>query len=103
MPRETLPQVLTANHLIEGDVVYMATNGGWVRGLQQAQVFADPDAAQAALVSAQARSLEVVGCYLADVRVTAQGPNQTIEPAHFREDFRRRGPSNYAHGKQAAA
>ena len=99
MPRETLPQVVTANHLIEGDVVYLASNGQWVRGLQQAQVFADPEQAQAALAQAAARSHEVVGCYLADVRVSAQGP----APAHFREDFRSRGPSNYAHGKQAAA
>jgi hypothetical protein len=27
----------------------------------------------------------------------ANGP----EPTHFREAFRTRGPSNYAHGKQA--
>ena len=99
MSRETLPKVVTANHLVEGDVVYLGANGSFVRALSQAQVFADPDAAEAALKSVQARSLEVVGCYLADVRLTPQGP----EPAHFREDFRRRGPSNYAHGKQAAA
>lgn len=99
MSRETLPSVVTANHLIEGDVVYLSASGAFVRTLAQAQVFTDPLAAEAALKATQARSLEVVGCYLADVRVTAQG----TEPAHFREDFRRRGPSNYAHGKQAAA
>ena len=32
-----------------------------------------------------------------DVRIGPDGP----EPAHFREAFRTRGPSNYPHGKQA--
>jgi len=38
-----------------------------------------------------------VGVYLAEVQPGPNGP----EPAHFREDFRRTGPSNYPHGKQA--
>jgi hypothetical protein len=38
----------------------------------------------------------VVGAYLADARGALNGP----EPVHFRESFRARGPSNYAHGKQ---
>ena len=32
-----------------------------------------------------------------DVTISENGP----EPTHFREDFRRTGPSNYHHGKQA--
>jgi len=48
-------------------------------------------------LQAQARSREIVGAYLADVRPGPDGP----EPAHFREDFRRKGPSNRFHGKQA--
>jgi hypothetical protein len=99
MSRAPKTQVVTANALIEGDVVYLAAGDNWTRHLTQAQVFADPELAEAALKAASKRDAEVVGCYLAEVRQTAQG----IEPAHFREDFRRRGPSNYAHGKQAAA
>ncbi|MFN4100575.1 MAG: DUF2849 domain-containing protein [Pararhodobacter sp.] len=99
MPRAPETQVVTANALIEGDVVYLAATGLWTRHLTEAQVFTDAEAAEAALAAAAKRSAEVVGCYLAEVRQTAHG----IEPAHFREDFRRRGPSNYAHGKQAAA
>ena len=38
----------------------------------------------------------MVGVYLADARLGPNGP----EPIHFREAFRTRGPSNYAHGKQ---
>lgn len=99
MSRTPKAQVVTANALIEGDVVYLTAQGGFTRHLTEAQVFTDAAEAEAALAGAAARSLEVVGCYLAEVRQTAQG----IEPDHFREDFRRRGPSNYAHGKQAAA
>lgn len=97
MSRAPQAQVVTANALIEGDVIYLAAEG-WTRHLSQARLFADPAEAEAALAHA-ARARDVVGCYLAEVRLTAHG----IEPAHFREDFRRRGPSNYAHGKQAAA
>ena len=39
---------------------------------------------------------EIVGAYLADATSGPNGP----EPVHFREAFRTRGPSNYAHGKQ---
>ncbi len=41
----------------------------------------------------------LVGAYLADAKAGPNGP----EPTHFREAFRTRGPSNYAHGKQAGA
>jgi hypothetical protein len=37
----------------------------------------------------------VVGVYLADV-----DPDPVPQPVHFREAFRAKGPSNYAHGKQ---
>lgn len=53
--------------------------------------------AQLRLVEASTRHAEVVGVYLADMTPGADGP----EPTHFREAFRRKGPSNYAHGKQA--
>lgn len=99
MAREVLAKVVTANHLIEGDVVYLAASGQWTRVLAQAQVFTDAVEADTALNRAAQRTAEVVGCYLAEVRLTPHG----AEPAHFREEFRRRGPSNYAHGKQAAA
>lgn len=52
--------------------------------------------AQLRLIEASARQSEVVGVYLADMTPGANGP----EPTHFREAFRRTGPSNYPHGKQ---
>ncbi len=99
MARGSAARVVTANALIEGDVVWLTAEGRWTRDLRQAQVFSDDESASAALAAAEARSGEVVGCYLANVRPTPNGP----EPEHFREDFRRRGPSNYFHGKQAEA
>lgn len=90
--------VVTANVLIEGDVVYLAADDGWTRDLAQALVLTDKARADTALARASVRSGEVVGCYLAAMHMTGYGP----EPAHFREDFRRTGPSNYPHGKQSA-
>ena len=43
--------------------------------------------------------LKIIGAYLADVTSAETGP----EPRHFREEFRRTGPSNYFHGKQESA
>lgn len=97
MPREFTPKVITANALLEGDVVYLRGSDEWSRSLTEAEILTDEADAQYRLLQAQARSGEVVGAYLADVRPGPDGP----APAHFREDFRRKGPSNRFHGKQA--
>ena len=91
------PQVLTANDLIEGDVIYAAGTSGWTRHLAEACVFDDADKAQEALEAAHAQSGTLVGPYLFDVTLEDGRP----QPVHFREDFRRTGPSNKFHGKQA--
>lgn len=96
MPRAFTPKVLTANALLEGDVVYLTADDQWSRNLRDAEVLTDEAHAQLRLVEASARHSEVVGVYLADVNVTEDGP----APKHFREDFRSTGPSNYAHGKR---
>ena len=97
MPREFRPKVITANALLEGDVVYLAADDSWTRQLGEAEILTDEADADLRLLGAQGRAAEVVGAYLADVAPGADGP----EPTHFREDFRRTGPSNYFHGKQA--
>lgn len=91
------PSVVTANDLLEGDVVYLTPEGGWSRLHSEAALFTEQDAAEAALGTAQAQPDRLVGAYLAPARRGSDGP----EPAHFREAFRARGPSNYPHGKQA--
>jgi hypothetical protein len=97
MSRPFTPKVITANDLLLGDVVYLGPDDSWNRDLAGALVLHDEAEARQRLSLAQQRAGEVVGIYLADVRLTATGP----EPVHFREEFRHTGPSNYPHGKQA--
>jgi len=97
MPRSFTPKVITANALIEGDVVYLTVNDSWTRQLSKADLITDEADAQLRLLQAEAQSELVVGVYLAEAVSGANGP----EPTHFREEFRRTGPSNYHHGKQA--
>jgi len=97
MPRIFTPKVITANALMEGDVVYLTADDIWTRHHREAELIEDEAHAQIRLLDAERRSDEVVGPYLADARSTPDGPT----PTHFREEIRTRGPSNYGHGKQA--
>jgi hypothetical protein len=92
-------QILTANRLREGDVVYWQ-NASWVARLDEADVFETKDAAQAALTAAQAdiAARLVVNPYLFDVRRDAHG----LHPVKERELIRAKGPSVRTDlGKQA--
>jgi hypothetical protein len=97
MPKAFTPKVVTANALIEGDVIYLTADDSWTRDLAQAEVITDEAQAQLRLLLAETQPGAIVGAYLAEVALTKNGP----VPTHFREDFRATGPSNYAHGKQA--
>lgn len=96
MPRQFTPKVVTANALLEGDVVYLTQYGDWTRSHLEADLIEDQATADIRMLEAQALAHEVVGPYLADAKRGPNGP----EPVHFREGFRSRGPSNHAHGKQ---
>ena len=98
MSRKFTPKVVTANDLRIGDVVYMMADGSWTRSHGLAELIEDEAIAELRLLAAMGQADRVVGAYLADARMGPQGP----EPVHFREVFRTRGPSNYAHGKQIA-
>lgn len=99
MSRRYTPKVVTANALIEGDVVYLTADDRWTRLHSEAELIEDEAHAQLRLLHASAQQNVVVGAYLADARAGTAGP----EPIHFREAFRTRGPSNYRHGKQEIA
>ncbi|MDJ0857707.1 MAG: DUF2849 domain-containing protein [Dinoroseobacter sp.] len=99
MPRAFTPKVITASDLLEGDVIYLTEDDTWSRHLTEAEVIDDEAHAQIRLLDAQSQPDRIVGAYLADVTIGANGP----EPAHFREAFRATGPSNYNHGKQELA
>lgn len=91
MPMATpAPQMLTANRLKDGDVLYWKA-GGWVEALKDGDVFDDTARADAALAAAQSfvTGNVVVNPYLFDVRVE----NRTIHPVKEREIIRAAGPS----------
>jgi len=97
MPRDFTPKVVTGNALIEGDVIYLTADDRWTRDLARAELLTDEATAQLRLMMAEGQPEEVVGPYLAELAPGEGGPR----PVHFREAFRRTGPSNYFHGKQA--
>jgi hypothetical protein len=90
-PPATRPQMLTANNLRCGDVLYWKS-GDWVEQMNQGDVFADPKEADAALAAAQTfvTGNKVVAPYLFEV--TCQ-PDGSIRPMKEREIIRGGGPS----------
>jgi hypothetical protein len=99
MSRGFTPKVVTANALLEGDVIYLTADDRWSRLHHEAELIEDEAHAQLRLLHAQSQRAIAVGAYLAEARRGPNGP----EPVHFRETFRTRGPSNYPHGKQVEA
>ncbi|MCX7560014.1 DUF2849 domain-containing protein [Sulfitobacter sp. F26204] len=95
MSKPFTPKVITANALVEGDVIYL-TATGWTRDLAEADIITDEADADLRLIEASAQEADVVGVYLAEVQIKDGIPH----PTHFREAFRATGPSNYSHGKQ---
>ena len=94
MSRRFTPKIVTANALIEGDVIYLTATDQWSRNHSQAELIEDEAHAQVRLLDAE-QSKAAVGAYLADATDGPAGP----APVHFRETFRAKGPSNYRHGK----
>jgi hypothetical protein len=93
------PQMLTANRLRDGEVLYRKADG-WVAVLADGDVYPDPAAAQAALAAANAELIrnDFVAPYLFDVRRV----DGAIRPAKEREIIRAAGPTVHPHtGKQA--
>lgn len=97
MSQPAKPQIVTANALLEGDVVYLTSDDRWSRDLAEAEIIEDEAHAQIRLLDAIGQPDIVVGAYLTEAAKGANG----AEPVHFREAFRATGPSNYNHGKQA--
>ena len=94
--RPFTPKVVTANRLLEGDAVWLTEDDKWSVNMSDAEFIEDEAVAQDRLLYAISQANVVVGAYLVDADGTSDGP----APKPFREEFRTRGPSNYAHGKQ---
>jgi hypothetical protein len=93
------PQMLTANRLVDGDVLYWK-GGDWVLSLVEGDVFTDSNAADAALTEAQryVSGNAVVAPYLFDVKLDGGA----IRPVKEREIIRAAGPTvRHDLGKQA--
>ena len=97
-----MPQVLTANRLIDGEVVYLAADGAWVERIEGARLFDAKAEAEASLeVGLQAeREQKIVHAYLFDVKQD----NGSLKPVKQREIIRAAGPTVRRDlGKQAAS
>jgi hypothetical protein len=89
-------KALTANRLIDGEVVFWR-QGQWVERFAEADLFAaDDPAAEAAEAHGKNQPTVVVEPYLIDV---AQS-EELWAPVSYRERIRALGPSNLNHGKQ---
>ena len=91
-------KALTANLLVEGDVVFWG-EGGWREQFSQADLIEDPAAAEAVLDAAKATPTVVIDPYLIDVAIEEDG---SPVPISFRERVRALGPTIHPDmGKQA--
>jgi len=91
-------RTLTANRLVDGEVVFW-NDGRWVERFEDAQLFAaDDPAAETAEGQAKSQITVVVEPYLIDL-VESEG---LWAPLSYRERIRALGPPNHpGHGKQA--
>lgn len=91
-------KVLTANRLVDGEVVFWR-GGHWVERFADAEIFADDDpAGEGAVAVGIGQPTVVVEPYLIDI---AEGP-AGVAPVSYRERIRALGPTNTPeHGKQA--
>ena len=86
MAKAFAPQVVTANRLRAGDVVYLAANDDWVTDIGRASI-ANDAVELATLESAADRAVaarHVVGVYAIDVDVSAGAPKPLSVKEHIR-------------------
>ncbi len=99
MAAPKLPQMITANRLRDGEVVWW-NDGAWVERIEQATVYPDPKVADTTLAKSQTfvAARVVVNPYLFDVRLEGS----KITPVSEREIIRAKGPTvRLDLGKQA--
>jgi hypothetical protein len=89
--------VLTANRLSDGEVVFWA-RGRWAERFGEAERFTDETVAAAAEALAHEQPTVVVAPYLIEIAEAEDG----YAPVAYRERLRALGPTNTpSHGKQA--
>ena len=93
-------KILTANRLVDGDVVFLTSENDWSIDINDACIASDlPEAARLEAIGTKADAdAHVIGCYLVDIVVN----NDRIEATHYREIMRAKGPTVRSDlGKQA--
>ena len=88
------PQLVTANDLKTGDVVYLTQSAGWSRRIGEASIVPNAEAGAALLATAEAQAAQniVIAPYLIPVDATVSPPR----PVQFRERIRADGPTTEA-------
>jgi len=86
-----MPQVVIANALSDGFVVFLTATGEWSGSIADAAIAAAPDAAEVLLDRARdaERANEVIDPYLVEVALDTDTPR----PLEYREYIRAFGPS----------
>lgn len=95
-------QVLTANRLSDGAVVYLTPTGTWSEVITDSRIARDADASAELL----ADGLEVAGGRVADAPylIDVATGDEGIRPLRYREQIRAFGPSVHPEfGRQAAS
>ncbi len=96
-----MPDVITANRLTDGVVVFQTVNGGWSEDFNRAAVLADSQATADAL--ARAKQDEAGNLVVDAYAVPVEERNGHYAPKGLREAIRATGPTNRRDlGKQAA-
>lgn len=99
-------QVISANRLNDGLVVYLTADDGWSERIDEARLIdgdADASSANDAAAGAVARQI-VVDPYPVDIDESTEESNGEIRPSRFREFIRAKGPTVRRDlGKQAEA
>lgn len=91
---------VTANRLLDGEVVYFTAGGGWSEHFADADVVHNKDDGEVLLQKAMpsVEALEIIGPYLFEVRELKDG----TAPVSVRENIRMKGPTvRLDLGKQA--
>jgi predicted RNase H-like nuclease (RuvC/YqgF family) len=102
---DSQPQVVTANDLKSGDVVYLTDASDWSRRIAEAAVAANVEAGAALLAVAevQAKANVVVTPYLIPVQVSGDAGVTPPRPIQYREIIRAEGPTTERRPQKDAA
>lgn len=93
MAKKSHFNIVTANHLLEGESIFLSENG-WTTNHRHARIAAGPDEASAleSLAREDEARNQVVGVYLVGVELDESGHP---EPVHYREKMRVRARPSF--------